>query len=214
MTLWLIRHAETAWNRERRYQGHADVPLAAEGLAQARLLAARLARERARLVFGRLWSSDLRRAAETAEALGRAVGLPVTATPLLREMNFGRWEGRTRAEIEALFPENYAAYRADPIRVAPVGGESFLDVLERARLFLRCSHSCPARRQLVVGHGATLKAVLIAALGLPPEERSRLVLANASVTVLALGSRAASLLVANDVAHLQGEESARELCRL
>ncbi len=217
VTLWLVRHAETAWNRERRYQGQTDVPLDEGGLRQAEALARRFARERDRLVFGRVWSSDLRRAAATAEAVAAVVGLPVAETALLREMDFGAWEGRTRDEVAAAFPENYSCYRADPARVAPLGGESFLEVLERARTFLRLALSRDARRQLVVGHGASLKALVIVALGLLPEERSRIFLGNAGVTVLALGPRGRGegrLVVLDDRRHLRGAAGERELCRL
>lgn len=190
------------------------MPLDEGGLRQAQALARRLGRERDRLVFGCVWSSDLLRAAATAEVLAAAVGAPVVETPLLREVDFGAWEGRTRAEVSAAFPENYSSYRADPVRVAPVGGESFLSVLERARAFLREARSRGARRQLVVGHGASLKAVVIAALGLLPEERSRLFLGNAGLTVLSLGRGGNRLVVLDDRRHLEEAAGERELCRL
>jgi broad specificity phosphatase PhoE len=97
LELVCVRHGRTAWNAKRRFQGRTDVPLDAEGLAQARALAAHLSRER----FSISLSSDLSRAADTAEAIGASCGVLVEPEPRLREMRFGEWEGLTWNEIVA-----------------------------------------------------------------------------------------------------------------
>jgi broad specificity phosphatase PhoE len=99
--LLLVRHAETEWNREGRWQGHADPPLNEAGRAQAHALAATLAGEH----LDAIYSSDLRRAAETAEILGAALGRPVTPDPDLREIDVGSWSGLTRKEVAERFPD-------------------------------------------------------------------------------------------------------------
>ena len=107
-TLVLLRHGETDWNLTGRAQGHADVPLNATGHAQAKAVAAVLAG------FSpvRLWSSDLARARQTADAISEATGLSVECDPRLREYDVGERSGMTLAEAAERFPEEYAAYRA------------------------------------------------------------------------------------------------------
>jgi len=103
-TIYLARHGESDWNVERRWQGHADRPLTDRGRGQAQDLAARLARVHLDAVY----SSDLRRAWETAEAVASAKGLDVIRLPELREVDVGSWSGLTRDECEARFPEAFA----------------------------------------------------------------------------------------------------------
>ncbi|MBY0401961.1 histidine phosphatase family protein, partial [Myxococcota bacterium] len=97
----LIRHGETTWNREGRWQGHADPELTVEGLAQARWLAETLAAEQAARPWTRLYSSDLLRARATAERIADALRLELVLDPRLRELDVGRWSGLTRPQIEA-----------------------------------------------------------------------------------------------------------------
>ena len=107
-TLLLARHGESDWNRARRWQGHADRPLTDLGRRQARELAERLAGVELDAVF----SSDLRRASETAEIVARSQGLDVTTMPELREVDVGSWSGLTRTEAEERFPEAYVRWTA------------------------------------------------------------------------------------------------------
>src|SRR5690348_7568220 len=100
--LYLIRHGETHSNRERRFQGQLDVPLSPTGQAQAHALGRWLARRPVR--FGALYSSDLQRAAQTAETVGGHLALTPTLALALREIDCGEWQGLTGAEIEARFP--------------------------------------------------------------------------------------------------------------
>ena len=99
--LLLVRHAETEWNRVGRWQGHADPPLNEAGRAQARALAETLAGQQVDAIY----TSDLRRAAETAAILGAALGRPVTPDPDLREIDVGSWSGLTRDEVAERFPD-------------------------------------------------------------------------------------------------------------
>ena len=127
----LIRHGETAWNAERRLQGHLDIDLNEEGQRQARALAAALANEH----FDVLVSSDLARASQTAKALGDLTGLPLYIDGRLRERCYGAVEGLRHADIEARFPREYAAWRARerPERLS-LGPERFRARPERVSL--------------------------------------------------------------------------------
>ena len=106
--LYLVRHGETDWNREGRWQGHYDRPLSAAGCAQAAAAARRLARER----ISQIHASDLKRAAETAHIIGETNGLDVRLNRALREVDVGSWAGLTHAEAKERFPEGYARRRA------------------------------------------------------------------------------------------------------
>jgi probable phosphoglycerate mutase len=116
-----IRHGETSWNVDARIQGHLDIPLNDVGLWQAQRAGAALADEH----FDAIYSSDLKRARETAKALGQATGCPVQPDTGLRERCFGSFEGRTFHDIEASAPEHARRWRKrDPEFVPDGGGES------------------------------------------------------------------------------------------
>jgi broad specificity phosphatase PhoE len=147
-TLLLARHGETEWNREERYQGHADPPLNDRGRAQAEELAARLAAEPVDAVY----SSDLRRAAETAEIVGARLGLPVVDEPGLREIDVGSWQGLTKTQIDGRAWD----------------GETYEHHAERVTRALReIAARHPDGRVLIVSHGGSLRRVQEAVLGEP-----------------------------------------------
>lgn len=149
MTTFLIaRHGETEWNREKRYQGHADPPLNETGRAQAAELAERLTGEPLDAVY----SSDLRRASETAEIVGARFGLPVEHERALREIDVGSWQGLTKAQIDG----------------RPWDGETYEQHSERVLRALRGIADLHPRGQvLVVSHGGSLRRVQQAVLGEP-----------------------------------------------
>ncbi|MCC6641155.1 MAG: histidine phosphatase family protein [Deltaproteobacteria bacterium] len=116
----LIRHGESTWNAERRWQGWGDPPLSAQGRAQAGELATRLAGQG----VAQLVSSDLARAAQTAQILGDALGLVPTLDARLRERDLGRWSGLTESQIVAAFGDEIERLRAREPGLRPGGGES------------------------------------------------------------------------------------------
>jgi probable phosphoglycerate mutase len=128
----LIRHAESVWNAEGRWQGQEDPPLSARGLAQADSLAESL-RDAGVL---RIVTSDLRRARATAEPLARALGLELIADPRLRELDVGRWGGRTREEITRVDAELLARFDGGDPEVRAGGAESLALLRARARAAL------------------------------------------------------------------------------
>ena len=97
----IIRHGETEWNQTGRFQGHSDVPLSETGRAQAEALGRNLALDHVDVIY----ASDLTRALETAAPLAARFGLTVTPDPLLRELNFGAWEGQSFNDVNAENPE-------------------------------------------------------------------------------------------------------------
>jgi probable phosphoglycerate mutase len=159
-TLLLARHGETDWNRERRWQGHADTPLNEAGREQARALAASLRQDPPAAVY----SSDLARARETAEIVARALGLPVALDERLREVDVGEWSGLLWAEIEERYPEG--ARRRLAGGTGWDHGEEF-DAM-RARVveaLLDIGAANDGRSVLVVTHGGPVVAAWVAAGG-------------------------------------------------
>ena len=135
MTVYLARHGETVWNAEGRYQGRLDAPLTDTGRAHARATA-RTTRGRG---VERLLCSPLGRARATARVVERTLDLAAEIDDDLAESDIGRWEGLTRAEVEAAFPGELAQREEDRLHYRPPGGESLADMLVRARAAAGCS---------------------------------------------------------------------------
>lgn len=156
-TLYLIRHGQTDWNLEGRYQGQADVPLNATGRAQAEALATQLQGR----TFMALYTSDLQRARETADILARVVALPVQGEPRLREINQGEWEGQLVTAIKTRYTELWAQRTTDPANLRPPGGETVAEVAARMYAALDdIAYAHPNESVLIVSHGLALATVL------------------------------------------------------
>ncbi len=169
--LVLLRHGRTAWNAERRAQGHADVELDATGRRQAMLVAPHLAALRPVL----LRSSDLARARQTAEAIAGSTGPEVRLDARLREYDLGERTGLTMAEYAAAHPEEHRAFRSGRYDVVP-GGEDTPEVVARVTAAVRdaLTDLQPGECGVLVGHGAALKVSLVTLLGWPEEASSGL----------------------------------------
>jgi broad specificity phosphatase PhoE len=156
-TLLLTRHGETDWNRERRWQGHAQTSLNATGREQACVLARELADDPPDAIY----SSDLPRSRETAEIVASSCGLPVQLDERLREVDVGEWSGLTSVEVEQRFPEGFERSLA-----AATGwehGEDFEAMGERvvaALLEIAARHE--GGRVLVVTHGGPIVSAQLA----------------------------------------------------
>jgi broad specificity phosphatase PhoE len=164
--LWLVRHGQTDWNVEGRWQGQTPLapPLNATGLAQARALAEELSRAS----FDALYGSDLLRARQTAEIIAARLELPVLFDPRLREVNLGTWEGLLGEEVARDFPLELAERRANPAHQRPPDGETVAEVAKRMRAALGDIASArPVGNVIVVTHGVTLATALCIAHDLP-----------------------------------------------
>jgi len=126
--LIFIRHGETAWNREKRFQGHSDVPLNERGLLQAELLAGALQREG----VSKLFSSPLARARQTAEIMGARLYLAVEIMRELAELNFGEYEGELEADLRAKNELQFMRWRESHYTEPAPGGDSISSVKDRA----------------------------------------------------------------------------------
>ena len=159
--LVLVRHGRTRWNAEGRFQGWADVPLDAEGRAQAERLAADLVGELGSRpgVGVTVASSDLRRAAETAAAIAQALGAPARTHPDLREVDVGAWEGLTLDEVMDRFPDEYRRWAADR-DIRRGGGETLAEAGARVAGCIEDLAAVTPGPLVVVGHGLSLQSGL------------------------------------------------------
>jgi probable phosphoglycerate mutase len=203
-TILLIRHGETAWNAEKRLQGHLDIALNAEGERQAALLGAALAAER----IDHIISSDLLRARQTAEAIARGRGAQVGSDPALRERCYGGFEGLLYSEIAARFPREFAAWQArDVDAVLPPGanrGESFRQFYARTTGAIAAHAAAhPGKTIALVAHGGVLECAYRQALGLSLETPRDFKVLNASVNRFVVEQGALRLLSWGEVTHLQ-----------
>jgi probable phosphoglycerate mutase len=176
-----IRHGETAWNVDTRIQGHLDIPLSANGRWQAE----RLAHALKDAAISAIYASDLTRAWETAQYLGQAQDLQVTKEIGLRERDFGDFEGKTFAEIEALLPEQSMRWRKRDPHFYPAGGESLVAlrarVLEAAE---RLAAQHPGEQIALVGHGGVMDVLYRAATRLDIQAPRTWALGNAAINRL------------------------------
>ncbi len=181
----LARHGQTDWNAERRWQGHADPPLNALGRDQAHDLARRLADEH----FDAVYSSDLRRASETAAIVSRELGIPHHNVRGLREIDVGSWSGLTTEEIQRA--DAKALDRMRELGYGWDGGETPVEMTTRVVEALgRIAADHPDGRVLVVAHGGVVRALGAVATGLDYAEYRRRVpvVANCEVSRLAVES--------------------------
>lgn len=194
MQLTLARHGQSTANSTGRWQGQGNCPLSTLGFRQAAALGARL-RDRS---FDRIIASDLRRAVQTAEALGR----PVQTDSAWRELDLGRWEGLTREEVAERWPEEVAAlHRGEDV---PVGGaERWSDLERRVRAALEeLQGRAEGEQVLLVAHGGVIITLLSSLMGVVGARPRRLgKLGNTSLSRVDLGPRPPSLWSYNDTLH-------------
>lgn len=200
--LLLVRHGETEDNKNLVFQGQDGSGLNARGRDQAARLAARFVSSK--IHPAALVSSDLDRAKETADILGRAIGLEATLDPDLREVFLGAWQGLNHEQIAARFPDEWAAWqRGEDVRRG--GGETYADLGDRmTRAIDRITAAHAGKVAAVVSHGAAIKIFVARVLGLGTEGlRTFRVASNTGVTVVERSPEgAARLLVWNDASHL------------
>ncbi|MFG3442012.1 bifunctional RNase H/acid phosphatase [Nonomuraea sp. NPDC047897] len=201
-SLLLLRHGETPLSAERRFSGLGDAELTANGLAQAAAAARRLSREPYRI--DAVVCSPLKRARQTAEAVARSTGLDVDVDEDLRETDFGAWERHTFTEIQRRWPDELAAWLADP-EAAPPGGESFAAVADRVRRAEeRLVERYEGRTVLVVSHVTPIKTLLRLALMAPPEALYRMHLDLACLSLIEHYADGRSVVKSfNDTSHLR-----------
>ena len=198
LRLFVVRHGETAWTRE-RYSGWRDIPLTPEGHIQAEAVARALASTAPVAVC----ASPLERARSTAEIIAKPHHLDVHVDPAFREMGFGAWEGLTRDEAATRFPAEYGAWREAPHMVTPPEGETVAAVA--ARVAAGVAELRRTYRQgtvVLVSHGVVIRLMVLAALGLGPERLWSVDASPCGITELEFAGDWVTVHRMNTLAHL------------
>jgi probable phosphoglycerate mutase len=200
VTIHLVRHGDTAQAAEGIFCGDLDPPLTDHGREQAE----RVAQTLAPLRLAAIYRSPKERTRQTAEPIAAATGLVPIVEDGLREIAYGRWEGRKEAEIRASEPEAYEAWHLDPALASPPGGETAYAIAARALpVLVRVRERHQGEHVAVVSHKATIRILVCALLGIPLQRfRTYIACPTASVTTFELGAQASLLLHLADVHHL------------
>lgn len=202
LRIFLTRHGETQWNAEWRIQGHTDMELNENGLAQARALAARMEGTKISVIY----SSDLARSSRTAAIVQEKLpGSRMILSPLLRERNWGAFEGKQWKEIEGQMPEEIRRLKKHPVDFKPGDGESRRDVLGRITEFMdgvRAGHDDDTI--MIVTHGGVSSLMIKYITGLDLASITPFKIDNCSLNIIDLFEDEHWLIqTLNDVSHLE-----------
>lgn len=169
LTIYIVRHGETDWNRDRRYQGQRDIPLNVVGRAQALRNGEALRQLLPGIAEADFIASPLGRARETMEIMRSALGLAPETYVIeerLKELSYGSWEGQLQADLPALDATGWATRAQDPYRWRPDGGESYADLMVRAVDWL----SGVTRDSVVAAHGGVVRTLQAHVCSIDPEK--------------------------------------------
>ncbi|BBB93280.1 MAG TPA: alpha-ribazole phosphatase [Methylomusa anaerophila] len=195
----LVRHGQTIWNVEKKYQGHSDIGLTETGLHQARQVAEGLTKEEIDAVY----ASDLSRAYKTAEFIAALRGLQVISVPELREIKFGEWEGLTYDQIMLKWPHIMGKLWACPDEVEIPGGETFRQLKARAHAAMqRIVAAHPEETVVVVSHGGTIRTILCAILDIHLNNIWSIRQDNTAVNIIDYLHGRPVVALVNDIHHL------------
>ncbi len=157
MKIYLLRHAQTGDNIVKRYTGGNDkVGINREGVKQVRAIISFLKKEEIKTIY----SSPYRRCLETARLINKYLKVKLVTEERLREVNYGKWQGLTSAEVKMMYPEEFAARGKNPALVAPPGGETLLQMQKRVTRIIE-EIVCSRKDSLIVTHGSCIRSVLM-----------------------------------------------------
>lgn len=199
-TLILIRHGETEWNLQGRWQGHDDSPLTENGRHQARLMAQSL-----RLAsFSSLYSSDLGRAMETAGYLSTETGKPIKPDARLRERALGIFQGLTTEQMKMQYPVEYHEFRKSHPDYAPPDAESSRQRYTRnIDCFTELAEQHPGETIIIVCHGGVIDSLFRHVLGIPLEEPRKYKIWNTGKNTFSYQHGIWQLMTFGDISHLK-----------
>ncbi len=196
----LVRHGQTAWNRDERIRGRSDIPLDETGLEQARATARYIA---ARWPLTAVYASPLQRAMDTARAIAAAQGLEAQPLDGLLDLSFGEWEGLPIPEVQTRYPDLWQAWMTAPHTVHFPGGESLDDIRERSMAALRdVVGRHPGETVALVAHRVVNQVLLCAVLGLGNDHFWQIGQDTCAVNEIEWNGRFYRLTLMNDTSHL------------
>lgn len=197
--LYLIRHGETLWNKKRKTQGAKNIKLSTLGKLQAEYLGKKLKDKNIDI----LYSSDLSRAYQTAEIVGKHIKKPIHLLPEIREMNFGQWEGLTIDEIQLKYQDVYDIWKDAPHIATIPGAETLLQVQERAMKGVNSIiKNNNGKNIAMVSHGATIKTLIFKLLDIDLSNYKKIRQDNTAVNIIDFKEKYNVLVQLNDTCHL------------
>lgn len=200
--LFLLRHGQSEWNILNRVQGQEDTNLTDEGMLQARKAADRLYSEDIDLIY----SSDLKRAHETAKIVGERLDLDVNSIKELREIHFGIWQGKELKDIKMNHLEKYNLWRSEPHKFTLEEAESLLELQER---MLKAVNSLikdnPDKNILIVSHGTAIKTLILGLLDIDISKYNKLVIGNVGLSIIEFREFSPVLISLNETNHIREE---------
>ncbi len=198
--LYLVRHGESEWNILSKVQGQSNISLTDKGREQARKVAERLVNEKIDLIF----SSDLNRAFETAQIIGKNLNLEVNGFKELREIKFGVWEGLTTKEIEEKYMKEHILWMTEPHKLNLPEAERLIDLQERLLKIVNYLVKENVNKNiLIVSHGTAIKTLILGILGIDLSVYNRLSISNVSLSIIEYRDYSPVLRVLNDTSHLK-----------
>ncbi|MBA1337105.1 MAG: Phosphoglycerate mutase [Firmicutes bacterium] len=196
----LVRHGETQWNLEAKTQGSQDTLLTEKGVFQAKRIAEKLADERVQCIY----TSDLKRAYHTAQAIADKLGIGLGVLPALREMNFGCWEGKNIECIKREYADIYRLWVSNPPETCIPDGETLIDVQQRAlRETKKLAGESKGHNLVLVSHGITIKVLILGLLGIDLAFLRKLRIDNGSISIIDIKDEGNVLVTLNDTCHLK-----------
>jgi phosphoserine phosphatase len=198
--IYLVRHGETEWNIQRRYQGSGDSPLTEKGINQAKALNQYLKE----IAFDRIYSSPANRALNTAQIITGKPASEINIVKEFQEINLGKWEGKLYSEMEQENPELYNGFWKAPHLFKPIDSESFTDLTNRTfPAFLNTVNQNIGKRILIVSHAAALMSVLNKIENRPLEKFWEKMLQQTSLSLIEFTNNEFSVLKYGDTQHLK-----------
>ena len=198
--LLLVRHGVTEFNSTRRFGGHSDIELSADGHEQVERIRDRLTGEK----IDAIYSSDLKRALVTAEVISTGHDVDIETCPELREMNYGDIEGLTFEEIGHRYPELWEMIINFDFRLNFPGGESWNGFTKRTITFLdRLNKHAPEETILIVSHSGPLRVLICNLLGIDQSHWLQIRIDNASLSIVDTYPKRVILSLLNDTSHLR-----------
>lgn len=203
-TYYLVRHGQTVWNTLGQTQGHGNSPLTELGIQQAKDLAKALKEYPIDIIY----CSDLGRAVETAEIIGKELNIEIHPTESLREMGFGVWEGMPLREIEKIYPESFKMWRNEPEKVHIEGGET-LDMIKQRqdKLIEELNKKYKNKHILLVSHSVTVRVMLLSFLESHVRNIYRIKQDNTALNIVEYRNYGPVIMKMNDTRHLKKDKT-------
>lgn len=198
LRLYLVRHGETVWNTERRYQGMTDIELSQDGYKQAACLAERFKS----IEIDKIYSSPLKRAMETAKPIADEKGLEIIPEDSFREIYFGEWEGKTVQELTQTYGETYLRFIREPHNYGFPGEENVDNVIKRLKVGIDKIMENDDGNVLVVSHGGIIRLIIMYIMGLDNSWFTKMWINNTAISIIEIKKDRRLMLTVNDSAHL------------